>query len=105
MSDLGEIERRVAAIFEEHLSVAVPSVETDLFESGGLDSLVFVELLMLLEREFEVKVELEDMDLDNFRSIRRIAEFLGKRKAWAGNADNSGKMEEQNVISAVKAAR
>lgn len=105
MSDLGGIERRVAAIFEEQLNVAVPSIETDLFESGGLDSLVFVELLMLLESEFEVVVELDDMDLDNFRSIRRIAEFLRKRKTWAGNASDSEKIEEPDVLSAMKAAR
>ena len=66
----------VSAIFSEVLHVEVASTETDLFEAGLLDSLAFVELLLQLERVFGVTTSLEDLELDNFRTIARIAALV-----------------------------
>ncbi len=73
--ETNRIEGKVAAIFAERLNIDVPSPETDLFEEGLLDSLGFVELLMHLEQEFGVTVTPEQLDLDNFRTLARIADF------------------------------
>ena len=79
MSEPASLEERIGKIFEQKLNLVVPSVDTDLFANGGLDSLSFVELLVQLEREYEVVISLEDIELDNFRSIARIAEFIANR--------------------------
>lgn len=70
------LQERLARFFVQRLHVEIPSFDTDLFETGLIDSLGFVELLHHLEEEFGVTVSLEDVDLDTFRSIERIAEFL-----------------------------
>jgi D-alanine--poly(phosphoribitol) ligase subunit 2 len=70
---------RVAWIFETALHLEVASAETDLFETGVLDSLAFVELLVQLEREFGVTAAVEDLEVDTFRTIERIAAFVGAR--------------------------
>jgi acyl carrier protein len=67
---------RVQRLFVETLNVEVPSPDTDLIEGGLLDSLALVELLFALEREFAVTIPLENLDIDTFRSVRRIAEFV-----------------------------
>jgi acyl carrier protein len=67
---------RVQRLFVETLNVEVPSPNTDLIEGGLLDSLALVELLFALEREFAVTIALENLDIDTFRSIRTIAEFV-----------------------------
>jgi acyl carrier protein len=67
---------RVQRLFVETLNVEVPSPDTDLIEGGLLDSLALVELLFALEREFAVTIALENLDIDTFRSIRTIAEFV-----------------------------
>lgn len=67
---------RVQRLFVETLNVEVPSPDTDLIEGGLLDSLALVELLFALEREFAVTIALENLDIDTFRSVRRIAEFV-----------------------------
>ena len=67
---------RVARIFTTALHVDVPSPDTDLFDSGVLDSLAFVELLLHLEREFGVTVAAEDLEAENFKSLDRIREFV-----------------------------
>ena len=79
MSDVNRLRERVAAIFSGALHLDVPSVDTDLFENGVLDSLAFVELLLQLEREFGVTTSVDDLDVATFRSIATIADFVHAR--------------------------
>jgi acyl carrier protein len=67
---------RVQRLFVETLNLQAPSPETDLIEGGLLDSLALVELLFALEREFGVSIALDQLDIDTFRSVRTIAEFI-----------------------------
>jgi acyl carrier protein len=70
---------RLAQLFRTALNIEVPSTGTDLFESGVLDSLAFIELLLKLEEEFGVAVALDDLEVENFKSIERIAAFVDER--------------------------
>ena len=70
------VHERVATLFATRLNLVPPSMDSDLFETGALDSLGFVELLVQLEDEFGVRTCLKDMELDNFRSIASIAAFV-----------------------------
>ncbi|MBI4271499.1 MAG: acyl carrier protein [Candidatus Rokubacteria bacterium] len=76
MADRATVERRLADWFLQSLNLEIPSPETDLFDTGVLDSLAFVELLLHLEREFGVTITLEHVELANFGSVARIAAFL-----------------------------
>lgn len=78
MSANGRTYERLTKLFLEQMNVEVPSVETDLLETGVLDSLRLVELLMHLETEFGVVVSVEDLEIDHFRSIARIADFVSR---------------------------
>jgi acyl carrier protein len=79
MTNAALLEPRIAQLFSGSLHIDVPSVDTDLFDTGALDSLAFVELLVQLEREFGVTTSVDDLDVGNFRSIARIAEFVATR--------------------------
>jgi acyl carrier protein len=79
MNDPDRLCSRITGLFSSALHVDVPSVDTDLFDAGILDSLAFVELLLQLEREFAVKATLDDLEMDNFRSVARIAGFVAAR--------------------------
>ena len=76
MSDAVTLEARIVRILEAALHLDIPSAEMDLFASGALDSLAFVEFLLHLERECGITVPVEDLELDQFRTIRRIAQFV-----------------------------
>ena len=67
---------RIASWFANDLSLEIPSVDTNLFDTGALDSLAFEQLLLHLEREFGVTTSVDDMDMDHFKSIAQIAEFV-----------------------------
>jgi acyl carrier protein len=79
MQGIDALKARITRLFAERLNLDVPSADTDLFESGALDSMAFVELLARLEGEFGIDVALADIAMDNFRSIERIAGFVEER--------------------------
>jgi D-alanine--poly(phosphoribitol) ligase subunit 2 len=81
MPDASALREQVADVFRRSLNLDVPSPDTELFETGLLDSLAFVELLVALEQDFGVTTSVEDLEVDNFRSIARIAEFVTARMA------------------------
>lgn len=97
MTDRSSVEEKIGGIFEQRLNLTVPSSSVDLFESGGLDSLSFVELLLQLELEYGLKIPLQDIELADFRSIERIADFI-KQRLDARNA----RPEPQYTLSEVK---
>src|SRR5258706_7163410 len=80
MPEATALDTQLSRIFQEQLNLVVPSADTDLFEAGPLDSLAFVKLLVHVEDEFGIHVSLEDLELNNFRSIARIAKFISDRQ-------------------------
>jgi D-alanine--poly(phosphoribitol) ligase subunit 2 len=71
------LHERIAKLFTDRLHTDVPTADTDLFETGILDSLRFVELLAVLEESFGVRVSVEQLEIDDFRTLSRIAQFVG----------------------------
>ena len=70
---------RITRLLSERIHIEVPSADTDLMESGLLDSLTLVELMTSLEEEFGISISFDEIELDNFRSVERIAQFVGQR--------------------------
>lgn len=54
--------------------------EEDIFALGFVNSLLAMQLVAFVEKEFGVSVGDEDLDLDNFRSIQAIADFVGRKR-------------------------
>ncbi len=79
MPDTSTLTHQISALFAEKLHLQVPSLETDLIDTGLVDSLTFVEFLAHLEQEFGVRVSLEDLEIDHFRTIARIARFVATK--------------------------
>lgn len=88
MSGTNGLHDRIGRVLTEALNLEVPAVDTDLFETGLLDSLGFVNLLLHLEQAFGVTTSLDDLEIDNFRSIARIADFVMTRAVLDAGALN-----------------
>jgi acyl carrier protein len=74
-----ELEARIARLFVEQLQVDLSSSEVDLFENGLLDSWRLVVLLGALETEFGVRVAMDELEFDDFRTLAQIASFVAAR--------------------------
>jgi D-alanine--poly(phosphoribitol) ligase subunit 2 len=66
----------ICAILRERLMVIVPSPEIDLFETGLVDSIGIVELTLALEDRFGVSLPMETLEIDDLRTVGRIADLL-----------------------------
>ena len=62
------------------LDIHVDAGSADLVASGQLDSLVLVELLFFIEQHFSVRVDVEQLNLDDFRTIERICAFVARTR-------------------------
>lgn len=76
MSTDAEVIAQVTELIRDRMSIEVPAPDTDLIESGLLDSLALVMLITALEDAFACELPLDDFDIENFRSVEQIAEFL-----------------------------
>ncbi len=74
------VQAELAAVFARDLHIDVPSPDTHLLETGRLDSLGMVELLLQLEKRFGVRVDVEDLEVDHFRSLATLAAFIAARQ-------------------------
>ncbi len=79
-----EISTRVHEWIVGHFPLAKEteiSPADSLLESGIVDSLGTLEIVMFLEKEFGLVVEDEDMVADHFETIQSIANFVGSKTA------------------------
>jgi acyl carrier protein len=95
MITIEAIHERLGAIFADTFHVDVPAPDTDLLDSGILDSLQFVELLYQLERRFGLKLRIEEIDLDDLRSLGRIGRLVSRRLAEPATASELTTLQVQ----------
>ncbi|MFN8791757.1 MAG: acyl carrier protein [Bdellovibrionales bacterium] len=50
-----------------------------LLQAGALDSLGILNLIVFIEKQFNMQIRIEDMSEANFGDVRRIAKFVSER--------------------------
>ena len=58
-------------------------LDEDIFALGFVSSLLAMQLVAFVEKEFGIQVEDSDLDLANFRSIRAISDLVARKSAPA----------------------
>jgi acyl carrier protein len=59
-------------------SINIPNLDDDddLFESGVVNSLFAVQLMTFIEKTFALEVSMDDLDIENFKSLNATAAFV-----------------------------
>lgn len=73
--DRDEVQRRIRDFIEERIKTNIV-VDKDLFESGLVNSMFAMELIVHLERAFGIAIVGEDLKLDNFRTVERMTSLV-----------------------------
>ena len=62
-------------------SVNIPDLGDDdnLFETGIVNSLFAVQLMTFVEKTFAIEVEMDDLDIENFKSLNATTAFVLKK--------------------------
>ena len=76
-----DLSQRIRTIFTHRLHLEAPGQNADLFEAAVLDSLTLVDLISELEREFGFRLPIGQLNIDDFRSLDRIAQFVERSQS------------------------
>jgi acyl carrier protein len=79
MQATAAIVRDLTAVFRDKLFIELPAPDTDLLDSGLLDSLQLVQLLLHVEQDLGYRIPLDEIDLDDLRSLERLARVIAAR--------------------------
>jgi methoxymalonate biosynthesis acyl carrier protein len=82
MLPMEEVKAKTTAFMSRHFRGRTPSEDDDIFALGFVNSLFALQLVNFVEKEFQLAVDNEDLDIANFRSINAVAELV-RRKAGA----------------------
>jgi len=77
---ISDLSLELRTVLSQILNEDVPSNDTDLIETGMLDSLALVSLIMELETSFEIDIDFDDLELESFRSIDSMAAYIKSLK-------------------------
>ena len=55
--------------------------DEDMFATGYVNSMFALQLVQFVEGEFGITVDSDDLELDNFRTVSTIAEFVERKRA------------------------
>jgi acyl carrier protein len=67
---------KLIAIFTEKLNLETPKPGMDLLATNYIDSLGMVDLILNLEEQFGLRISLETLDLEVFRTLDSISRFV-----------------------------
>ena len=73
-----EFVKKNLTVFDDDVTL---SDDDSIFALGYVDSPFAIQLVCFVEEEFRIKVGDDDLDIDNFISINRIAEFVNRKMA------------------------
>jgi methoxymalonate biosynthesis acyl carrier protein len=78
-----DIARQVREFVSIYVHGAQLEDDTDLFDSGLVNSMFAMQLVLFVEKSFALVVGPADMDRSNFRSVSSVASFAQRRLATA----------------------
>ena len=79
-NDLTELTGDISRLITKTLLVEVASPDEDLLSSGIVDSLTLVQLLVSLEDYYGIQIPLQDVEIEDLRSIGSLARLVKSRQ-------------------------
>lgn len=79
MAKQDDIESEILAFLADALGLMDIDRRDDIFALGYVNSLFALELVTFVERRFALAIDVADLDLDNFRSVEKMAELVRRK--------------------------
>ena len=76
---LQSVEETIRRFILDSINIADLEGDDNLFESGIVNSLFAVQLMTFIEKTFGIEVTMDDLDIENFKSINATALFVMKK--------------------------
>jgi methoxymalonate biosynthesis acyl carrier protein len=86
MKALSENQAKIKEFLSRYFKNHDLQPEEDIFALGFVNSLLAMQLVAFVEKECAVRIEDQDLDLDNFRSIQAISDLVARKTGAAAPA-------------------
>ena len=64
----------------EEIAFSTVTVDQELWESKVLDSITLIELIVEIELEYQIKVPLNEIIVENFSSVNKMITYINSKK-------------------------
>ena len=81
-SDL-QIRTVLATVLNRGIAAEDISVDADLVNEYGIDSLELISFLLAIEDAFDLELDYDNLELNHLRSVREFASFVAIRRVKA----------------------
>jgi methoxymalonate biosynthesis acyl carrier protein len=75
------VEQTIRAFLAPQLGRPDIAADEDLFLGGFVNSLLAMQLIVMLEKSFAIRIDDDDLDITNFSSIARMVDFVERKNA------------------------
>lgn len=79
--DLNHAKTQIRAFLARFFQNHELQDDENIFATGFVNSLIAIQLVTFVEREFGIAVENEDLAIENFNSVNAIAALVGRKTA------------------------
>jgi len=77
-----KVRETVTNFLLSSVNIANLNHDDDLFESGIVNSLFAVQLATFLEKTFAIEIGMDDLDIENFKSLNATTAFVMRKNGW-----------------------
>jgi len=88
-NDPNHVKQIIRNFINDSINIDTLGDDENLFESGLINSLFAVQLMTFIERKFGFEISMDDLDIENFKSISATAAFVAQKSARQGNPNVS----------------
>jgi acyl carrier protein len=72
-----ELMIEINTLAEESIGQKIEiDVNDEILEQGILDSPAIIALIAFIEKKYQINIELDEMDIDNFGTIKKIEKLI-----------------------------
>ena len=79
--DPKHVKESVRNFINSSINIDALGDDENLFETGIVNSLFAVQLMTFVERTFGIEIGMDDLDIENFKSVSATATFVAKKQA------------------------
>jgi acyl carrier protein len=74
------VKQRIREFIERYVRHRGFDDDVDIFALGFVNSMFAMQLVLFVENDFGIKVEDEDLEIDNFKSVNAIANLVERKR-------------------------
>lgn len=76
---MNEIQTKIKTFLSKFFGDYDLQQDEDIFALGFVNSMFAMQLVLFVEQEFQISIENEDLEFENFRTINSIANLIERK--------------------------